>query len=257
MANPLWNWGFFLIAAVLAILLFFKGKKIRKPTYYIKSHNLVRDFTSKLDKLQMFYGGTNVKNLTASKVAFWNDGGETINKSDIADTDPLRIEAVGTCEILDASVIKETDKVNQSSIEKVDNKLVRILFSFLDKGQGGAIQVIHTGKDSSDIKVEGFVKGAGEPLSSFSRGRLLVILERILSPPRQTQPKSSPAKVRRAVAIVLFIGAFFMLGAVFAERDSVYEMILGLLLVLIYVYVGYTLLKRRVPKSLEIVEEED
>ena len=206
----------------------------------------------------MFYGGTSIQNLTVSKVAFWNDGREIINKSDIVDSDPLRIEAVGTCDILDASVIKETNKINQFSIEKVDNKSVRILFDFLDKkGQGGAVQVIHTGTQSADIKIDGSVKGASKPVPSYPSSMFERFLDRLLSSSRAQPSKPQPAKSRRLTAIVLFLAALVMFFPVAFSQGSVGEKIFGIVFLLFYVYFGYTLVRRRVPKGLEIVEEED
>lgn len=258
MANPLWDWVFFVIAVVLALILFFKSKNIRKPTYYIKSHNLVTDFTSKFNKLQMFYGGTNIQNLTVSKVAFWNDGREIINKSDIVDSDPLRIEAVGACDILDASVIKETNRINRFSVEKVDNKSVRILFDFLDKkGQGGAVQVIHTGTQSADIRIDGSVKGAGKPVPSYPSGMFERFFYRLLSSSRVQPTKPQPAKARRMTAIVWLLAGLVMFFPIALSQAAVGEKILGIAFFLFYLYFGYVFVRRRVPKDLEIVEEED
>ena len=258
-SNPLWTLATLaitIVAIVLAIIFYSKSKKVRKPTYYIKSHNLVTDFSSKITKLKMLYNDTQIERLMVSKIAFWNDG-ETINKVDIADTEPLRIEAVGSCDILDANVIKEINPVNKFRIEIINKKEVRILFDFLDKGQGGAIQIMHTGKEYSDIKVDGFVKGAGKPLPSFARSRAFRVFDKIFPSPKQPQPtKPPPAKVRRVMAIVSFGAAIFMLILVFSN-SSLPEKAFGAVVFLFYIYFGCILLKRRVPKGLETVEEEE
>ena len=64
-----------------------------------------------------------------------------IESKDIVEKDPLRIESLGECEILDAKVIKEINTLNKFRINFVNSKSIIILFDFLDKGQGGAIQV--------------------------------------------------------------------------------------------------------------------
>lgn len=226
--NPIWTLIISVITAVIiAVLSYRKGRKVRKPTYYVKSHNLFTDFSSKITKLKMLYGDTPIERLTASKVAFWNDGTETIDKEDIVDTEPLRIEAVGSCDILDANVIKEINSVNKFRVEVIDKKKVRILFEFLDKGQGGAIQIMHTGKESSDIKVDGFVKGTGKPQPSYTRSRIFEVLDKITLPSKQTQPvKPHPAKVRRYLAIALLLPALITLMIVFGS-NSVPERIFG------------------------------
>lgn len=256
--NPFWTLIIsVIIAIVIAVFAYRKGRKVKKPRYYVKSHNLFTDFSSKITKLTMLYSDTPIERLTASKIAFWNDGTETIDKVDRVDTEPLRIEAVGSCDILDATVIKEINPVNKFRVEVIDEKKVRILFDFLDKGQGGAIQIMHTGKDSSDIEVNGFVKGAGKPQPSYTRDRIARILDKVSSTSRQNQPtKPPPARERRVAAISSFFMALVMLIMVFSE-GSIPGKVIGFLAFLVFAYFGYSLLKRRVPKGLEIVEEEE
>lgn len=259
-SNPLWVFVGLVItitAIILAIVFYSRSKKVRKPRFYVRSHNLVTDFSSKITKLKMLYGDMQIDRLTVSKIAFWNDGTETIDKVDIANAEPLRIEAVGSYDILDANVIKEINPVNKFHVEIINKKEVRILFDFLDKGQGGAIQIVHTGKGSSDIKVDGFVKGGGKPSPSYTWGRTAKILDKIFPSPSQTQPiKPHPAKARRGIAIFSFFAALMMLVIFFSEGSPLGK-VFGSAGFLIYVYFGYLLLKRRVPKGLEIVEEEE
>ncbi len=142
--NPLFTvLAFFLaiVGIILTVVFYLKGKKARKPMYFMKSNNLVAGFGKRLGKLQLLYGDTSIKNLTVSKIGFWNDG-ELIESKDIVEEDPLRIEALGECEFLDATVIKETNTLNKFRINFVNSKSVTILFDFLDKGQGGAIQIV-------------------------------------------------------------------------------------------------------------------
>ncbi len=256
--NPVWTLLIsVIIAIVIAVVSYRKGRKIKKPTYYVKSNNLFTDFSSKITKLKMLYGDTPIERLTASKVAFWNDGTETINKEDIVGSEPLRIEAVGSCDIVDASIIKEIDSVNKFRVEIVNKKEVKILFDFLDKGQGGAIQIMHTGKESSDIKVDGFVKGAGKPRPSYTRSKVLNVIDKIFPPVKQAQPtKPPPAKTRRDAAIFLLIAAVVTIIPSLSQK-AVEAKVFGVVFFLIYLYFSYLMLKRRVPKGLEIVEEEE
>ena len=91
--NPFWTILISVITAiVIAVFAYRKGRKVKKPRYYVKSHNLFTDFSSKITKLTMLYSDTPIEQLTASKIAFWNDGTETIDKVDIVDTESLRIE---------------------------------------------------------------------------------------------------------------------------------------------------------------------
>lgn len=257
--NPLWTLAALVItiaAVIISIIFYLKGRKVRKPTYYIRSHNLVADLSSRLNK-QLFYGDASIVNLTVSRVGFWNAGAETIEWGNTVESDPIRIESIGDCDILDANVIKEINTINKFRVDLISKRQVNILFNFLDKGQGGAIQVIHTGKGNSDIKIDGFIKGAGKPVASYTKGRVIKVLDKIFSQSKQPQPtKPQPAKVRRSMAIFSFFAALMMLLIVFSQ-DAISDKLFGVVSFIIYAYFGYILLKRRVPKGLEIIEEEE
>ncbi len=255
--NPFWGLGGFLvgiIAIIIAVIFFLRSQKARKPTFFIKSYNLLSDFSSKLDKLQILYGNTGIKNLTVSRIAFWNDGAETIEASNIVEADPLRIEGGGDCDILDAYIIQENNKANKFKVELANSKLVKILFDYLDKGEGGVIQLIHTGKGSSEIELKGLVKGAGKPKSSYGSNLLTKISAKLSAPPKQK--KERPTQQRRAAGIFCLIYSIFMIYVVVTEEEIV-NRIVGIILVLILFYVSYYMFKRRIPKGLEIVEEEE
>lgn len=243
-----------IVAIVLAIVFYSRSKKVRKPTYFIKSNNLVTGFSKKLGKLQLLYGRTSVENLTVSRIAFWNDGAETIEASNIVEADPLRIEAGGDCDILDAYIIQENNKANKFKVELANSKLVKILFDYLDKGEGGVIQLIHTGKGSSEIELKGLVKGAGKPKSSYGSNLLTKISAKLSAPPKQK--KERPTQQRRAAGIFCLIYSIFMIYVVVTEEEIV-NRIVEIILVLILFYVSYYMFKRRIPKGLEIVEEEE
>jgi len=243
-----------IISVILMVVFYLRGKRVRKPTYFIKSNNLVTGFSKKLDKLQLLYGKTSIENLTVSKIAFWNGGAETIEASNIVEADPLRIEAGDDCDILDAYIIQENNKANKFQIELVNSKLVKILFDYLEKREGGVIQVIHTGKESTDIKLEGLVKGAGKPQSSYSSDLLTKIIRKLPTSPKAK--KESPTKQRRIFGIASLIYAIFLIIPIASEK-SVTNLIVGIIFILFLSYCSYYMFKRRVPKGLEKGEEEE
>lgn len=243
-----------IIGIILAIIFYLRSRRARKPSFFMRSYNLVTDFSSKLDKLQLLYGNTNIENLTVSKIAFWNDGAETIEWSHIVEADPVRIEAVGKCDIIDAYVIKENNTANKFRVEVVNSKSVKILFDYIDKGEGGVIQLIHTGKESTDIELTGSVKGSGKLRSSYGYGLLAKIGKKLFGPPKKK--KERPAQQRRAIGIFLLIYSIFMIIVAITAEELV-NRIVGGIFVLILFYLSYYMFKRRVPRGLEIVEEEE
>lgn len=165
--NPWWGaLGFLvgLLSIIIAIILFMIGRHTKEPIYAIQSANLIQDFTGRFDSLEITYARERISNLTATKVAFWNNGKDTINSGDIASADPLMIRVKNGYKILDSSVLHSKEVSNQFKIiPSKDGLHVLIQFDYLDKGEGGVVQLLHTGKSSDDVEVCGTIKGAGKP----------------------------------------------------------------------------------------------
>lgn len=153
-----------LIVGIVGIALSIKSKKERKPRYCIRSFNLVNDLVSKVESLKIFYSDAEIKNVTISKLIFWNDGRETIESSDITVIEPLLIEPKESVQILDAKIVHSKESSNGFTLKKVEGKQsFQLNFDYVDKGEGIIIQIIHTGTSSNDIKINGKIKGAGKP----------------------------------------------------------------------------------------------
>jgi hypothetical protein len=145
------------IAIILAVYFYQKSRRFKRPAYAVTTKNLILDYSSKLRDLQILFKGKDVRNLSVSKIAIWNDGTETIRNSDIADADPLQISS--DAEFLDSTIVFTTSPAIQFGVQPRGN-ILRVGFDFLDKNQGGIIQVVHTGSSSEKILLTGSVKGA-------------------------------------------------------------------------------------------------
>lgn len=143
---------------LLAIIFYIKGKKVKLLYYAIRSQNIVRDLISRIDSLDMLYANERIENLTATKIAFWNAGNDTINSNDIASVRPLTINVKEGYKILDAKTLNY-NPVNQFSIKLSDDKSqINISFEYLAKNEGAVIQLLHTGKSEQDIEIQGIIK---------------------------------------------------------------------------------------------------
>lgn len=165
----LWNvfssiWQFLLgviISYIISYIFFIKSYKDKQPRYSINSNNLITNFERKVDKLQIFYDDQEIKNLTISNVLFWNAGRETINRDDIVQSEPIRIHLKDSKEILDKNIAAITDSTNQFNVSlSKDRKNLILDFEYLDKNDGAAIQIFHTGNSSDDIEILGKIKGS-------------------------------------------------------------------------------------------------
>jgi len=155
----------FLILAIVSIIvsfyLFYKSKKKKKPQYSKRSINVISDSLHNVANVEVTYLGNKISNLTVTKIAFWNAGNDTLNFSDLASTNKLRIESVGDVTIFNSEVIYQTSPTNNITTDIKSNK-INIEFDYFDKNQGGIIKIIHSGKKSSDIVIYGTFKSYGE-----------------------------------------------------------------------------------------------
>lgn len=229
-----------LIGIIATIVVYIIGKRVKKPIYAIRSTNLIQDFTSRFEKLEIKYADEQIANLTATKVVFWNSGKDTINGGDIAPANPLMIKVKDGYKLLDASVLYTKEDANQFKIiPSQDGAHVLIQFDYLDKGEGGVIQLLHTGKSSDDVEVNGTIKGAGKP------NRRMVSIETM-----------------RWVFVSLVFASFGVMVAILSIPGVNELSILWKVIVLVttsgimYLGFGFYLLKKRVPKGFEIFEKE-
>ncbi|WDO14531.1 hypothetical protein MH928_07495 [Flavobacterium sp. WW92] len=146
---------------ILAFVFYFKAKNIKKVNYFIHSFNLINEDISSLEGLEVIYKGKKFKNLTISKIAIWNSGNITIDKSDIVELDKLKISSVENVEIFDVEILSQVESTNNFIIDKNEN-FIEIVFDYIDPNQGCSIKIYHTGEGSSDILIDGKIKGAGQ-----------------------------------------------------------------------------------------------
>ena len=152
------------IGIFLAIFFYLKGKKEQKPTFSIRSFNLVKEFSKKITSIELLHFGEKVENLTITKVAFWNDGDKPIRKDDIAAADPLKIVVDNKYEIFEADILDgTTNAATQFELVKKDNKSRLITFDFLSHNEGAIIQIAHSGLSSKDVTVIGRIIESGKP----------------------------------------------------------------------------------------------
>ncbi|MFA5253694.1 MAG: hypothetical protein WC367_03360 [Methanoregula sp.] len=237
---------------ILAIFFYLRSTKNREPVYAIRTYNILEDYSSKMTGLSINYKAETVKDLSVSKIAFWNRGRETIKKSDIPSGDQLRIVAKTGQKILNAEIITPTNSPNKFEISTIeDHGLVRIGFEYLDKNQGGVIQIIHTGTSSEDIAIEGTVMGFGKPENSNIEARISkkIAFLKIAKPNR---------KIMRFAGLI-FISFLALFSIILIVSALVIFSLSGLILGLMYgsmtTWMYYSSIRSVVPKNLSIYEE--
>ena len=123
-------------------------------------------------EVEIQYRGTPVPELTSSTVWIWNAGKKTVEGEDIVEHDPLQLRFCG--EVLNVKIIKVTREVLQIKADKSEEtseegkRTVCCGFGFLDPGDGGVVEVLHTGSTAAP-KCIGTIKKLPEGIQNWGR----------------------------------------------------------------------------------------
>lgn len=205
--NP-WLNLVFLLLAIMGIMtttaLYLAGRKERLPVFNKKSFNLIKENISGIEGLSITFLGEQISNLTATNVAIWNRGKQTIDKKDVAPADPLRIEVDEDRLILLAQIIFANNEANNFAIDFEKGRVVNINFDYFYKNEGVVIRLLHTGQSGAEIKIKGTIMGAGgfapaKPPEYYLVDKYIGFIPRFLA----FIPRSRPGS--RTLKIIYFI----------------------------------------------------
>lgn len=148
------------VVGLIASYYFYKKSiRVKEPVYSIKTNNLITGSKSKYDNLRVLYFKKEVENFTVSKILFFNRGGETITRKDLETSYLLRISTID-CQLLEAFILQVNKPSNKFDLVwDKSGEFIYIDFDYLDRNQGGVIQIAHTGLSSKSIKIEGDIIG--------------------------------------------------------------------------------------------------
>ncbi len=137
-----------------------RSKRDKEPQWAIHTINLFKDYSGTVAELEIRYLGEKVRDLSVSKIAFWNHGALTIDSVDIVRADQLRVSIRGKSRILSAKLITSNNPASQPVVStSLEKDKAFLEFSYLDRGQGFVLQVIHEGTSSNDLELQGVIKG--------------------------------------------------------------------------------------------------
>lgn len=145
---------------VLGLYFYYKRKKIKQPLFQKKTTEILPIETLSIDKLGFTYNNKSVEKLSITKLAFWNEGKESILKSDFIKKAPFIIATHKDIELYDFSIEVLNSNNNIVITEKKNNLFID--FDFLDQFDGFILTVFHNGDDSKNIMPFGSFIGAKE-----------------------------------------------------------------------------------------------
>lgn len=245
-----------------SVVVYMKSKKNKAPTYIVRTINLMTKRIRNIDILQVLYAGQNISNLSVTKIAFWNAGKETIDKSDIACISPIKIEIDPEYDMLDANILFQKNKSNNFKIElSEDKKNISINFDYLDHKEGAVIQILHTGNDNGDLSISGSIK----TVKAIKRcGESATFIAMLFDMQQMKMQKTFRYAIMLAGCLVIFFAFFILFSDVrnepipveVARQNRLKVFLLLTLLSILYFCIGYIFLRRKIPKGFDVFDEE-
>lgn len=261
--NPWLNVVFILLtlaSIILSFIFYFRSKKLKKPTYAIHNYNLIKESVQKIETVTILYQDKKIENLSVAKIAIWNSGKDTINRTDVAINDKLRIEIKDDHTILESKIIFEKNPANGFKIIKIEKpNTIEIDFDYFDYNEGVIINLYHTASESNQIEVKGSIK----TISSIKRSTASVSLlpsyffSAVFTSGR---PWKRPRKVFAWICI-LFPSILLLLTFIIPDNPKPTSIkdppmiIMLLIITALYWYIGFRLLIRRIPKGFDIFND--
>jgi hypothetical protein len=201
-----------IILGILSIIAtaFFAHRYSEKksPKFMYKTLRKIQRSSDAPDDIEVYYKGHKVDGVQSTVVWFWNDGRKPIVRSDIPVVQPIKIELNDSneLEILNVQVLKQSREVISSQVSKISNKVVQVSFEFLDYNDGFSLEILHTGKSSTDVDVSGTVLGAPQGIKCVNAGGNTALLIMDLSTPSRSRRERSLSK--KLALTVLFTAIF-------------------------------------------------
>ncbi|MDP5145320.1 hypothetical protein ORI98_02550 [Shewanella sp. ULN5] len=162
-----------IILGIFGIFSYRISKSVAKPSYQKSSLRLIGRNEDNLPKdVKVTYKGNEVDRLTKTTLTIWNNGTETLDGSDVVDSDPLLISFKENDKILSYKILKKTKDANAFSLincEDATNKL-RLEFEYLDPKDGVVIELLHDSEERYPT-FSGTIKGL--PSGFVDQGRVM------------------------------------------------------------------------------------
>jgi len=151
--------GFILgvLGIIMSLIIYRTSKRVKEPLWSIKNTLALPENLSSIG-IKLSYHDKYIENIAISHVYFWNNGTQPITKSDIEGA--IRVVFDPKSHILDASIVGKNPPSMDFTISLDTNaNACNLDFQFLNRYDGVAIRIIHTGNQSTTVYLEGRIIG--------------------------------------------------------------------------------------------------
>lgn len=149
-----------LMGIILSFVFYYKSIKHKNFSYNLRNFIIIRNKIAVTPELEIFYKKNLIQSLMLTKISFWCSGNLVIDKSDIAEVDPIGIEFSNEISVFDVKIEYQNSFSNNFSVEFIkEKKFIKISFDYMQKNDGVILNIYHNGTSSTHFKVRGSIKG--------------------------------------------------------------------------------------------------
>lgn len=163
-------WGFnlaFLVGTLLALYalyLTFKSRPVSRLAYDTTDSTIVGEKQAPFrTSLKITFEGADVPRATFAQLFIWNDGNQTIRRSDVTPKKPLKLTLPKGERFLQYSIATMADEAMDASVTASDDGSLFVSFEYIEPGQGFVCDILHTG-ESGALNLIGVLIAAKSPI---------------------------------------------------------------------------------------------
>lgn len=256
-ANPYFGLIGFLVGLAGLLFSFYiakRDRRIKELKCGLVSTNIISKSETLFPKLLIKYDNQELENLTITKISIKNTGTDVLKLDDVAEADPITFstELAKGVRLLDFGITYVDDELNKFKVERTGENTIRVGFDYIEPKDFVIIQVLHTGKDSNDIKVTGTVIGAKKPFIPNETTETTVEKSRIVRAFRSASP--------RLVTLIFLFSWIMACGLIsYSTYTLTTNLIIGsicILPALLPIWLLATILFRKPDKDREMLSKE-
>ena len=257
-----------LLVAILGIFLsvyfYLKSLKKKKPVYTLRTFSLITENFKKVPSLSIKHCDKNISNLSITRIAFWNNGKETIDKKDIAKKSPIKFVIDEGYEILDAEILYCKNHSNDFKIS-TNKKEVIIKFDYFDNEEGIILQIYHTGNKNKNFYISGSIKSVKQIINlndiSYFESKLLWLIDKFdINKVRRFTKKVYAIQlvILSLLLPIAYVSQYIPAIKKYSESGNFSFVFFTIILFFsfLFISIGFRRLKKPTPKGFEIFYDE-
>jgi len=156
-----------LIGSATSYYFYLKGRERIEPRYVLQHEPLLGSSSGAMDEVALLFKGQKIENLNRCLLLIWNRGSRTLSGTAVVESDKIRVCLPEGSKALGVGVAHSTRPVIglTASIDESDT-IVTVGFEFLDKGDGGVIEILYQGNPKLKPELVGSIRGVPQGLKS-------------------------------------------------------------------------------------------